>query len=87
MFYNALYWLTGSSIVYRVIISLWSAYRLLQMSSVTSWRKNPIVALSCMWRNYKRHINNCLREIVNVPTKKFSFGDTANEGDTGGILD
>lgn len=40
-----------------------------------------------MWRNYKRPIHNCLREIVKVPTKKFSFGDTANDGDTGGILD
>lgn len=64
------YWLTRGSIVYRVIISLWSAYRLLQMSSLTSQRKNPIVALSCMWRNYKRPINNCLREIGKVPIKE-----------------
>lgn len=75
------YWLTRGSIVYRVIISLWSAYRLLQMSSLTSQKKNPIVALSCMWRNYKRPINNCLREIGKVPIK--DFGDTANDRDTG----
>lgn len=78
------YWLTRGSIVYRVIISLWSAYRLLQMPSLTSQRKNPIVALSCMWRNYKRPINNCLREIgKSTDQRNLVFGDTANDRDTG----
>lgn len=35
-----------------------------------------------MWRNYKRPINNCLREI-GKSTDQRNFGDTANDRDTG----